>query len=186
MAAAVHIVIRLVENETVGTTEYYSAIRRALNDLDDTAGVSWIEDYELYEFAQNHIIQSNTTLQLTKKATGVYTCNQRYSPAAILLNTPAAPFTGDADVTYYTYTRGPSVRAYTSGGTTPVDHSSDTISLSGAVIDFNEMMFQLLTWLASYRAMSISQTYSTGSITPSEMRRELLDMAATWRGIKGA
>jgi len=170
---------------TVSETEYYSALRLALNELDDTAGTTWLEDYQLYEFAQNHIVKANTTVQLSKRSTGVYTYQQGYTPYAMLFNTPAAPFTGDADVTYYTYARGPSIRAYTSGGTTPVDHSSDTISISGAMVDFNELMFHLLTWLASNRAMTISQSYGNGSLSAIEMRKELLDMAASWRGIKG-
>jgi len=186
MAAGVHIVIRAVENVTVSSTVYYSAIRAALNELSNTAGETWLEDYQLYEFVQNHIITANTTLQLTKRATGVYTNHIGYSPVAMLFNTPSEPFTADDNVTYYTYSRGPTVRAYTSGGTVPVNHSSDTISISGAVFNFNETMFHLLTWLASNRAMGISQTYGDGSLTPGEMRKELLDMAATWRGIKGA
>lgn len=186
MAAAVHIVVRLVQNSTVSGTEYYSSIRTALNELDDTAGTTWLEDYQLYEFAQQHIVSANTTVQLSKRSTGVYTYQMGYAPVAMLFNTPAAPFTGDADVTYYTYANGPTVRAYTSGGTVPVNHSSDTISLTGALVDFNEMMYHILTWLASYRAMAISQSYGNGSLSPGEMRKELLEMAASWRGVKGA
>ena len=62
-------------------------------------------------------------------------------------------------------------------------HSTDTIAVSGARVNFANAMAQLLHWLATHRCQEVAQNSLSGSTDPTRVKDELLGMAQYWQGV---
>jgi len=89
-------------------------------------------------------------------------------------------FTGEDDIEYTVNERG-SIDI-TGGSGTAVE---DEYTVTGAVIDFSNVMVQICHWLMTHRAQEIAQSNPAGSITPATIRAELQKIAEHWQGVQG-
>ena len=64
-------------------------------------------------------------------------------------------------------------------------HSTDTIAVTGARVNFPNVMVQILHWLATHRCQEVAQNSLSGSTDPSRVKDELLQMAEYWQGVTG-
>ena len=163
MAAAVYNVESLLDN-----------VKLALNDIDG----NWITDAQYNAFIMCQIAQSASTITFEKKAVGYYVADgYGGNPYALLFDSDTAPFTGETDVEYDVDAKG---TIHVTSGT----HSTDTIDVSAAVVDFAALMYEILLWLANHRAMQIAQTFGGDSITPGDVHDNIMSMASHYAGIR--
>ena len=60
--------------------------------------------------------------------------------------------------------------------------ASSTISVTGARVNFTEVVCEVLRYLATHKAKEISQSGAYGSISPEDVYQKLMTMYEYWRG----
>ncbi len=152
------------------------AVRLAINWKGTDAIIT---DAEINQFIFENIESTigTYTFQLVTAAstgpTGVYKCFHGRSYGLFLW---APTMTCEADCVYVINSRG--FITVTSG--TP---TATQITVTGTPVDFSTVMVQLLHWLATHRCQEISVSAMGGSMSSSQVHKQLIDMIEQWQGI---
>lgn len=163
-----------------GTILTYSLVDEAARALNDS-GLAWFstDTAEVYRgFLLDHILANESTYQLTKRGTGIYTYSTGNSPVHII---PAddPEFTAETGVTYRLYCKGLKIYA-TVGAPT-----ATTITVAGTRVDFVEATAVLYEYLAAHKSQQIAESLGGVSLTPDDVTQRLLNMAGCIRGAMG-
>jgi len=135
--------------------------------LGDTDG-QFFTEAEYTRRILEHIIKEQTFV-FQKVATNYFS----YQGGELWLWDP--DFTGEDDLEYTLNACGSIVV------TTGTD-SRTQIQVMGARVDFREVVYNLLMYLATNKADMLSQSGGYGSISPEEAYAKLVKMAQYWRG----
>ena len=132
-----------------------------------------LTDEVILSFIFQHIEQSQTFV-FNYKINGTLYVYQ-LSPDTKIYN---LRFTGEDDVEYQVNASG-SIRI--TGGDTG-EHSESQITATGCLVWFNQVMADLLYWMATNRSTEAGINVPMGSYTP-RTSSELMEMASVWQGI---
>jgi hypothetical protein len=161
-------------------------VKQAVKDFANGLGAAgdWLSDDEYDSIILDSLLTSEGTYTLTKMTTGIYQYQTTTgSGISLWLADDITPFTGDADVTYKVYAQGLKVKSYTTGGTVAVDHSSDSIEITGAPVDYHKAVADCFGYLKSHRATEVTQSASIGSVTIDITMSKLNQAIAYWQGV---
>ncbi len=154
----------------------------------DAAG-NWLNDDEYDDILYDNLITEESTYTLTRLTTGIYKylggLGAIVPPVpgiSLVLSDDATPFTGDNDVNYTVYAQGLKVKAETVGGNVRVDHSSTTIDIVGAPVDFNRYVSELFIYLKSQKMTQITQSIDSATFTIDNTMQRLDSAIAMWQG----
>jgi len=136
-----------------------------LNDRD----AKFMSDAEYKREIYKRTAQENTYV-FQKVTTGIYA--YMGGDKLYLLN---PTFTSQAGVTYTTNASG-SIEILTGTDT------RTTINVTGARVDFREVVCAILMRFATHRCKEISESGQWGSITPEEVYQKCMTMLQNWRG----
>jgi len=132
-----------------------------------------MSDAEINRFIFEHIMAEESTWVFQKVTTGLYKNYHGYSYGLMLYN---PTFTGEDDCVYLVNARG-------SISVTTGTHSTETINVTGARVDFPTVMVDILHWLATHRCKEISESVGGGSVSSTSVAREIRDMIEYWQGV---
>lgn len=152
-------------------------VRLALNMKGSDA---FLTDDEIESFIFENIVSESATYTFQKVLTGkLYKYYGGFAYGLFLwgTNSGAPTFTGETDVEY-------TIRAKGSIEVTTGTHSTDTIDVAGARVDFPHLMTQLLHYLATHRSQEISVSGGLGSVSAAGVQDQLFKMADYWTGIQ--
>jgi len=128
-----------------------------------------LTDTKINEYIFRHI-NVEQTFTFTKIVTGLYTTSLAWNTRIYGLD-----FTGEDGVTYQL---NPSGSIHVTTGTA----TATSISATGCLVWYNEIIVDLLYWLATHRSIEAGVNVPMGSYTP-RTSEEILAMASVWQGI---
>jgi len=145
-------------------------LAKAIRDPDSK--VLTADDLERYILSH---IGNEQSYPATKRVAGYWTCS-----GPLCLWSPT--FTGESGADYTINAGAPLSSGTVSIKLTNGTDTRSTITVTGAPVDFNECLAEVLEYIATHRAQQYSQSISGGSVSPETARRELLAQAAQVRG----
>jgi hypothetical protein len=175
MAAASYSVITVIDQVKTHINDVANTLG-ADGDFDGLGG-SASDDLTYKQIMLANIIPSGEqTLTLTKQTTGVYTYSASTDDTALWFANNTTPFTGEDDVVYQVYGKGPAVFV-SSGAPTATE-----ISIAGAWINWREMLAQTFFWLADTKATQIALSVESETIDPGAVRDALNEQGRLAQG----
>lgn len=142
-----------------------------------------LTDAEIERSIYSHIPNLSQAWNFSVKLTGkLYTSDNKYPYGLMLLGTGGAgavggpTFTGEDDKVYVSNAKG-SIRVTT--GT----HSTTSITVEGARVEYPALMVEILHFLATNRCQEISVSVGYEGISSAQIHSQLLEMADYWTGI---
>ena len=138
--------------------------------LNDQKG--WLTDQQYNGFIFNHLILDSSTYNYQVRASGVWNYNLGEK---LWLFDPT--FTGVDDASYFIYADG-SINETTD---TKID-TSNSISVSGTLCDFVEVVVEVIQYLKTHKSQQESVNVGSVSFTPQDEER-LTVIQEDWRGI---
>lgn len=146
------------------------SIRHAIND----STAKFITDSQLKGIILKHTIGQEQTWTFTRKGSGIY----KFGDGPLYLWNPTyAEDTSVSPIPDYTF--------HFTGILEGAGDSRTSISVTGLQIDYNNIMAEILCWLATNKAREIAQSNEAGSFSPNTVRAELMKQASVWRGFYG-
>ena len=152
----------------------YDEVKAALDmNADDTqitastVATTYLTEAIINRLVYRNLLGTESSFTADKAATGIYIAPQGYR--YWLLPT----FTGEDDVEYTVNSTG-SIEV-TSG-----THSTDSITVSAAEINFCLLMVDVLRYIANHFARKAAQSFGSTSISPQTVRAECMRQASHW------
>lgn len=144
------------------------------------AGGDWLTDAQYRSLIAANIVEPRAALTFDKLVTGYYVYNYgqhggRYT--ILLFEDDTTPFAGEDDVEYEVSARGSIV-------VTTGTHSTNSISVTAAVIDYGKLMEDIYFTLSAQSSITIAQSFGNIGITPGVIARDLREIASHWRGVR--
>ena len=139
--------------------------------LDDTGG-DLLTAAQYNAFILKHITTKSSSYKLTEVVTGT-TYTYMGGPVWIY---GIATTEGEDDKVYEVNCQGTIL--VTTGA-----HAAGDITVTGALVNFPELMVEMCLYLAQHKAQKMSVTLGDGSMSPEEVHRKLVTMAEYWRGV---
>ena len=140
--------------------------------LKDVGGDLFADDAPYNAFILKHIIAVSSTFKLTEIVAGT---TYKYMGGPVWIY-GIATTEGETDTVYEVNCQGTIL-------VTTGSHSAGDITVTGAKVDFPELMVELCIFLAQHKAQEMSISLGDGGMNPEEVHRKLIGMAELHRGM---
>jgi hypothetical protein len=158
-----------------GTITIHNVIDEVALALRDTGRSLFTDDEDYYSFILPHMVGEAQTFVFTERLPGYFL----YSESKTHFLYPATPFTAESGITYQLHCKG-TIRV------TVGTHAGGDISVTAVQVDFNEIMVDVLMYLATHRAQEASVVLGDGSMNVEDTQRKWMEMAEFYRGVHSA
>ena len=154
----------------INSVTLLNELKLHLNDK-SAADAGFITDAEYERFIFNNFVSGDEQdFVFDKASTGIYV----HRAGGLVLY--AADFTAEDDVTYTLNPRG-SIKV--TAGTATVTQ----ITVTGVRVDWDELLVEVLLFLANHRSREVAQALGDGNYDPGIVRTALIEQAEVIRGV---
>lgn len=167
------------------TVDVIDELKLALNDKDGAI----LSDAEYKRFILKHVYIQNVAYSFQHISGNFFAYRGYFSGYNSLAGLGGSSHGGRVYIFNPVLTTGEAGRTYTINCTGSIEQTAGATAtvtqhtVTGALVDFDELMVELCTFLAQHKAQEMAQSIGDGNLSPDEVHHKLMEMAQYHRGV---